>query len=70
MVTTYTTKQGDTWDQISYTVYGSELNIGWLTANNLALLDYFVFPAGVTLNTPALPDDSSTISVPAWRISP
>lgn len=70
MAETYTTKQGDTWDQISYTVYGSETHIDYLAANNPALLDYFVFPAGVVIQAPALPDDSSAINVPAWRVSP
>lgn len=70
MAESYTSKQGDTWDQISYDVYGSETHIDYLAANNPALLDYFVFPAGVVIQTPALPDDSSAISVPAWRVSP
>lgn len=30
----------------------------------------FVFSAGVTLQTPELPEDYTAISVPAWRVSP
>lgn len=70
MSTTYTTKQGDTWDQISYAIYGSETHIDWLVSNNLPLLDNFVFSAGVTLQTPAMPKDYTAISVPTWRVSP
>lgn len=70
MTESYATKQGDTWDMISYTVYGSEMHIDYLAANNPELLDYLVLPAGVVVQTPALPEDSSAISVPAWRVSP
>lgn len=70
MSTTYTTKQGDTWDQISYAIYGSEKYIDWLISNNPALLDNFVFSAGVTMQTPELPEDYTAIPVPAWRVSP
>ena len=50
MNTTYTTRQGDTWDKIAYQVYGSEQYAGWLMQNNFSRLDIFVFDAGVLLN--------------------
>lgn len=50
MNTTYTTRQGDTWDKIAYQVYGSEQYAGWLMQNNFSRLDIFVFNAGVLLN--------------------
>ncbi|MFQ8778355.1 MAG: hypothetical protein ACLR78_14160 [Roseburia sp.] len=39
---TYTTQQGQTWDQISKEVYGSELHIGELMESNQKLIDIFV----------------------------
>lgn len=67
MNTTYTTRQGDTWDKIAYQVYGSEQYAGWLMQNNFSRLDIFVFNAGVLLNTPPLPEKSSGTGLPVWR---
>ena len=64
---TYTTIQGDTWDYISYKVYGSELYAYYLMQNNLDYLDILVFSAGTVLSTPELPaalDDD----LPPWRM--
>lgn len=67
MNTTYTTRQGDTWDKIAYQVYGSEQYAGWLMQNNFSRLEIFVFDAGVVLNTPPLPEKSDGTGLPAWR---
>lgn len=66
MATKYTTAQGDTWDLISYKVYGSEKYIGNLMQSNFALLDYTVFPSGVKVIVPALPNEKMSES-PKWR---
>lgn len=66
MATKYTTVQGDTWDLISYKVYGSEKYIGNLMQANFALLDYTVFPSGVKVIVPALPIEETDES-PEWR---
>lgn len=68
MAGTYTTKQGDVWDMISYEVYGSELQVGWLMQNNMDKLDTFVFASGVVLKTPPLPAAASASSFPPWRV--
>ena len=62
----YTTIQGDMWDTIALKVYGSEAHAGYLMANNWPLLDHFVFPAGVEVSTPDLPEEGDTIQ-PVWR---
>lgn len=67
MVTTYQTIQGDTWDMIAKKVYGAEKHLDFLMANNFPLLDYFIFPAGVAVNVPDLPD-SMPDNLPAWGV--
>lgn len=62
----YTTVQGDTWDKISYMVYGKEKYMDVLMQNNSSLLDYFIFPAGITLNIPELEAGKSD-GLPEWR---
>lgn len=67
MGNTYTTKQGDAWDKIAFEVYGDEKYTGWLMQNNFPLLDVFVFDAGVVLQTPDRPEDSTANNIPIWR---
>lgn len=67
MSETYTTKQGDAWDGIAHQVYGDVKYTGYLMQNNFRHLDTFIFGAGTVLNTPALPDDENTDSLPIWR---
>lgn len=65
-MTTYTTKDGDQWDMIAKKVYGSEIYMDYLIAQNLDKIDIFQFPAGVTLNTPDLPEVKIS-DLPPWR---
>lgn len=62
----YKTVQGDTWDTIAKKVYGAEKHLDFLMRNNFELLDYFVFPAGISVNTPSLPGNEAA-GVPEWR---
>lgn len=66
MAGTYKTIQGDTWDMIAKKVYGAEKHLDYLMANNFPLLDYLIFPAGLTVNVPDLPV-SSVDDLPEWR---
>jgi phage tail protein X len=66
MKATYQTIQGDTWDMIAKKVYGAEKHMDYLMENNFPLLDYFIFPAGITVATPELPVDSPD-DLPLWR---
>lgn len=62
----YKTVQGDTWDMIAKKVYGKEKYLDYLMQNNYDLLDYFIFPAGVIVNTPDLPSELN-LDLPEWR---
>lgn len=62
----YVTVQGDTWDLISYKVYGSSKHVGFLMENNYPLLDIFIFSAGTEVSIPELPEEESE-DVPEWR---
>ncbi len=62
----YITIQGDTWDIIAKKVYGKEKYLDYLMQNNYDLLNYFIFPAGVIINTPNLSSKINT-DLPEWR---
>lgn len=67
---TYTTVQGDTWDIIAKTAYGDELKADTLlkARANITLIDYLVFPTGVTIYIPEITDESvSDDDLPDWR---
>ena len=61
----YKTKSGDTWDTIAKKVYGDEMRVSLLMASNQELLEYFVFPEGLLVDLPELPEEESTL--PEWR---
>lgn len=67
MVSTYTTKQGDTWDLMSYDLYGNEKYMHYLTEANMPLLDILVFPSGVVIHVPELPEEREE-DQPFWRM--
>ena len=67
MEKTYTTKQGDAWDDIAFQVYGDVIYTGFLMQANFPHLDPFVFDAGVVLKTPDLPEDDDLANAPIWR---
>ncbi len=66
MAAVYKTIQGDTWDMVAKKVYGAERHLDYLMAHNFDLLDYFIFPAGIEINTPDLPLEQEE-DLPAWR---
>lgn len=57
---TYTTSQGQTWDDIALEVYGAESYAGYLMENNFWCLDTLVFSEGTVINAPALPEDEDS----------
>ena len=65
MAAVYKTISGDTWDGIARAVYGSESYVSLLMSSNQELLDYFIFPAGITLAIEDLPEETGTL--PDWR---
>ncbi len=67
MTGTYRTKAGDVWDSIAREIYGDEAFLSFLMANNQKYLEYFVFPEGVCLSVPELPEETNTL--PDWRLA-
>lgn len=64
---TYTTKQGDMWDQIARRIWGSAWLAGPLMAANPDYLDLFFFPAGIVLTVPEVNTESTAASLPPWK---
>lgn len=66
---TIKTIQGDTWDTIAKRVYGDERNAQELmeARENIRLLDYEIFPGGVTVATPELEEETAASDLPDWR---
>jgi phage tail protein X len=64
-----TTVLGDTWDSIARRAYGDEAKAQALmeARENIRLLDYEVFPGGITVAVPELPDEPGTADLPDWR---
>ena len=67
MPDTYTTVHGDTWDKIAYDLYGDEAYMRYLIEANWEFLDLLVFPAGIVLNLPEIPDEPDE-DWPEWRL--
>jgi phage tail protein X len=64
--TTYTTIQGDTWDLISFKLFGSEKYMKNLIEANWPLLETLVFSSGTVITVPDLPEESDE-DAPFWR---
>lgn len=62
----YRTVQGDTWDLIAKKQYGDEKKQDILMMNNFSLLNYVIFPAGILVDIPELPDEAQQ-GWPEWR---
>jgi phage tail protein X len=62
----YVTIQGDTWDSLAYELYGDEKYMQLLIEANWSLLDILVFPSGVEINVPEIPDETDE-DAPFWR---
>ena len=69
MTSTYKTVQGDTWDLISYKIYGSENFIPELMALNYERRMITVFPSGISLIVPELDTSQKDIqlNLPPWK---
>lgn len=64
----YVTTQGDMWDMIALSQYGSMSFVDRLMMANTQYIGTYIFPAGVTLEIPEL--DESTVppdSLPPWK---
>lgn len=65
---TYITVQGDMWDSIAYTQMGSTDYTDTLMNANLiqSRLITYIFPSGITLNIPEIPQKISG-KLPPWK---
>lgn len=65
-MSTYTTKQGDTWDSIAFTQMGDCALMDQLMRKNRKHLNIYIFPAGIVLN---IPEPKAVISsnLPPWK---
>lgn len=69
-VKVYYTVNGDTWDLISYKVYGSELYFHKLMRANINLLSIAVFDSNVPIIIPDILSDDEIVDkskLPPWR---
>lgn len=66
MSRTYTTKQGDMWDSIAYSQLGDVAYTDKLMNLNPNYLNYYIFPAGITLTLPDVVEEISD-TLPPWK---
>ena len=66
---TITTVMGDTWDTVALRAYGDTLRTQEVmeARENIRLLDYQVFPGGVTVFAPDVEDKYAISDLPEWR---
>lgn len=62
----FVTTQGDCWDLLAYELYGDEKYMQLLIEANWPLLEILVFPSGVEIFVPDMPDEEDEDS-PFWR---
>lgn len=62
----YTTKQGDMWDSIAYSIWGDEYQMHKLMDANPQYISTVIFSAGVVLNVPEI-TDVKTQNLPPWK---
>lgn len=65
-MSTYTTIQGDTWDLISFRVFGEEKYMRYLIEANWDLADVLSFSSGAKISVPELPEEADE-DAPFWR---
>lgn len=68
MASTYTTKQGDTWDLMAYDFYGDEKYMRYLMEANMPLLDIMIFSSGTVIQVPDLLEETDE-DLPFWRVN-
>lgn len=66
MKNTYTTISGDTWDLISFKIYGDEKYMNKLVEANIELASTVFFKAGVKLQVPQIKNDLNK-NAPPWK---
>lgn len=65
-MSTYTTVQGDTWDGVAFKLFGNHGSMLALMEANQPLIDWMIFPNGVVLAIPEIPEPVND-KLPFWR---
>lgn len=67
--TQYLTKQGDTWDKISYEAYGDAVRFMDIVRANKPLKIGSELPAGIKINIPIIeePQTATEQLLPPWK---
>lgn len=66
VVDIYKTIQGDTWDNISFKVYGEDKFSKSLIRANPRYMNIAIFSGGIELICPDIPN-TKNLSLPPWR---
>ncbi|MGG1599317.1 tail protein X [Paenibacillus naphthalenovorans] len=63
----YTTKSGDTWDQIARSQLGEQLLVSVLMDSNPDYIETLIFQAGVQLIIPNAVTQTISKNLPPWK---
>ncbi len=66
-MSTYTTKQGDMWDSISFSLYGDVKYTDVLINANPELRNIYIFSAGIVINVPEVEERVTADDLPPWK---
>lgn len=67
-MTKYTTSQGDTWDMIAFSVYGSHGYTSMLIEANPDYINIVIFGAGIVLTVPEISTAQQISALaPPWK---
>jgi phage tail protein X len=65
----YTTISGDTWDIISYKIYGSCMYMALLMDENEKYAETVIFPAGIVIKAPEIEVSTEMAdTLPPWKL--
>ena len=64
--TKYTTVQGDTWDMISLSLYGTPHRVSELISCNPDYSDVLIFDGNIELSVPVIAENATTTLAP-WK---
>lgn len=63
----YTTRQGDTWDSIAYSLYGNVNHADALIEANPQFRFIYRFSAGLVLDVPEVEERITADTLPIWK---
>lgn len=67
MPSSYTTTQGEAWDQIALSELGDEVLMSDLLPVNVAEMDALLFSGEVRLTIPDEVTETATVTLPPWE---